>query len=248
MSTMRTTSSSGGSRLVAVRMRSGCVANASSRGSLLTSIAPVGRDLGRAGLGDAVLEALGHLGEVEVHPGLERLHVAAGDQRAEVAEHHAGQQVQAGVGAHQGGAPRRPRPRRAPSCRPAGPGRPRRAAAPGRRPCGRRRCGSARRPTAARRGPAAGRHRRGRTPTGPARCPRASVEDGGVPLAQRLVGELEPAGAAVRSPSAIVTSGRRARAATPRRRRSALQLGPHVGEVDAGGDHADHVEEAQRRA
>ena len=45
------------------------------------------------------------LGQVEVHPGLERLHAAAGHQRAEVAEHHAGEQVQRRVGAHQRGAP-----------------------------------------------------------------------------------------------------------------------------------------------
>ena len=46
-----------------------------------------------------------HLGQVEVHPGLARLHVAAGDQRAEVAEHDAAQHVQPGVGAHQQAAP-----------------------------------------------------------------------------------------------------------------------------------------------
>ena len=58
-------------------------------------------DLDRAGRGDRVLEALRHLGKVEVHPRLERLHVAAGDERAEVAEDDAGEQVQPGVGAHQ---------------------------------------------------------------------------------------------------------------------------------------------------
>ena len=51
------------------------------------------------------LEALRHLGEVEVHPRGQRLHVAAGHQRAEVPEHHAGQQVQPGVRPHQRGPP-----------------------------------------------------------------------------------------------------------------------------------------------
>ena len=39
-----------------------------------------GGHLGRARLGDPLLEALGHLGQVEVHPRGERLHVAAGHQ------------------------------------------------------------------------------------------------------------------------------------------------------------------------
>ena len=51
-----------------------------------------------------LLKSGGHLGEVEVHPGLARLHVAAGDQRAEVAEHHTAEHVQPGVGTHQPGA------------------------------------------------------------------------------------------------------------------------------------------------
>ena len=64
---------------------------------------PVGGDLRVAGLLDRVLEALWHLRQVEVHPRLERLHVAAGHQRAEVAEDDAAQQVQPGVRAHQRG-------------------------------------------------------------------------------------------------------------------------------------------------
>src|SRR5581483_6595576 len=60
---------------------------------------PVGGDLHRACGGDGVLEALRHLGQVEVHPGLERLHVAAGDQRAEVAIDDACEQVHRRVGA-----------------------------------------------------------------------------------------------------------------------------------------------------
>ena len=47
------------------------------------------------------LEALGHRVEVEVEAPFERLHVGAGDERAEVAEHHAGEQVQTRVRAHE---------------------------------------------------------------------------------------------------------------------------------------------------
>ncbi len=61
--------------------------------------------LGVAGGLDRLAEAGGHLGQIEVHPGGERFHVPAGDQGTEVAEDHAAQHVQAGVGAHQGGAP-----------------------------------------------------------------------------------------------------------------------------------------------
>src|SRR5580704_1236722 len=60
--------------------------------------APVRADLGVAGRLHRVPEALGHVGQVEVHPRGQRLHVAPGDQRPEVAEHHAAQHVQAGVG------------------------------------------------------------------------------------------------------------------------------------------------------
>src|SRR6185437_508440 len=66
---------------------------------------PRGRDLGVAGGLDRVLEALGHHRQVKVHPGAERLHVPAGDQRPVVAEHDPAQHVQPGVGAHQRGAP-----------------------------------------------------------------------------------------------------------------------------------------------
>ena len=100
MSTIRISCSSAGIRLDWVRMMSGS-ASASSRGSTRTSIAPVGGDLGVDQLLQPRLEVGRHLGQVEVHPGLARLHVAAGDQRAEVAEHHAAQHVQAGVGAHE---------------------------------------------------------------------------------------------------------------------------------------------------
>ena len=249
MSTMRTTSSSGGSRLVAVRIRSGMGANASSRGSVLTSIARSAATSAAQACGDPVLEALRHLGQVEVHPRLERLHVAAGDQGAEVAEHHAGEQVQAGVGAHQGGTPGRPRRRRAPAYRPAGPGRPRPAPARGRRPCARRRCGSARRPTAARRGRAAGRRRRGRTPTGRARC--ASGEASRTVASHSRSVWSASSSRLVRPCAlgrAIVTSRRRARAVGSPAAADLLQLRPDVGQVDARGDHADHVEQAQGRA
>src|SRR5579859_2950698 len=67
--------------------------------------APVGADLGVARRLDRVPEAVGHVRQVEVHPRGQRLHVPPGDQRPEVAEHHAAQNVQAGVGAHQRGAP-----------------------------------------------------------------------------------------------------------------------------------------------
>src|SRR5580704_7501556 len=67
--------------------------------------APPRADLGVAGRLHRVPEALGHVGQVEVHPRGQRLHVAPGDQRPEVAEHHAAQHVQAGVSAHQRGAP-----------------------------------------------------------------------------------------------------------------------------------------------
>jgi hypothetical protein len=65
--------------------------------------APAGLDLGVAGGLDRVPEPFRQLGQVEVHPRGQRLHVAAGDQRAEVTEHHAAQHVQAGVRAHQRG-------------------------------------------------------------------------------------------------------------------------------------------------
>jgi hypothetical protein len=67
--------------------------------------APAGVDLGVAGRLHRVPEALGQVRQVEVHPRGQWLHVPPGDQRPEVAEHHAAQHVQAGVGAHQRGAP-----------------------------------------------------------------------------------------------------------------------------------------------
>ena len=103
MSMIRTSLTSGGTRLVAVRMMSG-MANACVAGQDPDVDPPVGGDLGVARGLDRVLEARRHLGEVEVHPRRQRLHVAAGDQRAEVPEDDAAEHVQAGVGAHQRGA------------------------------------------------------------------------------------------------------------------------------------------------
>ena len=169
MSTMRISCSSAGIRFDWVRMMSGR-ASASSRPQHPHVDAAVGHHLGVDQLLQPGLEVGRHLGQVEVHPGLAGLHVAAGDQRPEVAEHHAAQHVQAGVGPHEHGAPARPRPRRSRSCPAAAPGRP----AAGMQVevvalAGVRRCGSVRPARAARRGPAAGRRRRGRRPTGPAR-------------------------------------------------------------------------------
>src|SRR6185369_15484559 len=58
-------------------------------------------DLGVDEFFEPGLEVGGHLGQVEVHPRLARLHVAAGHQRTEVAEYDATQHVQAGVRTHE---------------------------------------------------------------------------------------------------------------------------------------------------
>ena len=111
-----------------------------------------------------VLEARRHLGAGRSPSAPQRLHVAAGHQRAEVAEHHAGEHVQPRVRAHQRRAPlvvQRPAHRRARPAARVALGRDQvqlvalaRADDPGLR----------RRPTAARPRPAAGRRRPGRTP------------------------------------------------------------------------------------
>src|SRR3954452_21838672 len=63
--------------------------------------APIGGDLLPACLRDPVSEALGDLGQVEVHPAFERLHVATGYQTAVLPEDDAGQEMQRGMRAHQ---------------------------------------------------------------------------------------------------------------------------------------------------
>ena len=65
----------------------------------------IGADLRVHGVLEGLLEAGRHLGQVEVHPGLTGLHVAASDERAVVAEDGAAEHVQARVGAHQAAAP-----------------------------------------------------------------------------------------------------------------------------------------------
>src|SRR5262244_1583179 len=67
--------------------------------------APPSGHLGVAGGLDGIPEAQRHLGQVEVHPRGQRLHVSAGDRGTEVTEYHATEHVQAGVGAHQVGTP-----------------------------------------------------------------------------------------------------------------------------------------------
>jgi hypothetical protein len=52
------------------------------------------RDLGVHRLGHPLLEVGRYLSQVEVHPGGQRLHVAAADERPEVAEHHSGEHMQ----------------------------------------------------------------------------------------------------------------------------------------------------------
>ena len=65
----------------------------------------VGRDLGVDQLGHPLSEPLGQRPELEVHPGRQRLHVAAGHRLAPFVPDHAAEDVQRGVGAHQGVAP-----------------------------------------------------------------------------------------------------------------------------------------------
>ena len=71
-----------------------------------------GRQLGVDQLLDRRAEALGQRVELEVHPGAERLHVAAGDRRAPLVPDHTAQHVQGGVRAHRGrgGGPSRSSP------------------------------------------------------------------------------------------------------------------------------------------
>ena len=104
MSTIRTTSMSGGSRFVAVRMMSG-IAKASSRGRTDTSIRRSWRYLGVTRRSHPILEVSRYLGQVEVHPCGQGLHAAARHQRAEVSEDNTGEDMQPGVGSHQRCAP-----------------------------------------------------------------------------------------------------------------------------------------------
>ena len=105
MSTIHASSdTSGGTRFVAVLTMSGS-ANASARGSTRTVDPAVGAHFGIAGRLHAVHEASGEFGQVEVHPGGQGLHVAAGDQGTVVPEHHTAQDVQPRVGPHQRGPP-----------------------------------------------------------------------------------------------------------------------------------------------
>ena len=204
---------------------------------------PAGGDLGVAGGLDRFLEAPGQLGQVKVHASDERLHVAAGHQRAVVAEHDTAQHVQAGVGPHQRGAPlvldrapdrgsrRRHRVASAgirysssPLLHPLDPGlhpAPEQHAVVGRLTA------------------AAGVERRAveHDPV------LAGVEDGRVPLAQGLVVKLEPVRAPGSSAMAPVGAhvGHRRRAAAPPK---SSYLGPDVGEVDGRGHERDHGQDA----
>ena len=87
-----------------MRMMSG-MANASARGRTVTSMARSAAISALQAASIALLEALRNLGEVEVHPRRARLHVAAGDEGADVAEDDAREEVQPRVGAHEQRAP-----------------------------------------------------------------------------------------------------------------------------------------------
>ena len=102
MSMIRTSSTSGGTRLVAVRMMSGSAKASRSRQHPRVD-PPVRAISALQAASTASRKPVGQLGQVEVHPGGQRLHVAAGHQRAVVAEDDAAQHVQAGVRAHQRG-------------------------------------------------------------------------------------------------------------------------------------------------
>ena len=100
MSIVRTSAIPDGSRLILVRIRSG-IANASSRGRIATLIS---RSAAISALTRASIAPTSSPDirlELEVHPGRARLHVAAGDLRAEIAPDDAAQDVQRGVRPHQ---------------------------------------------------------------------------------------------------------------------------------------------------
>ena len=103
MSTTLISGMSSGGRASWVRTRSG-MARASLAGQDPCDDLAVGGDLRVHRVLQRLLEAGRHLRQVEVHPRLAGLHVAAGHQRAEVAEHRPAEDVQAGMGAHQAGA------------------------------------------------------------------------------------------------------------------------------------------------
>src|SRR5215471_5897986 len=102
MSMMRTSSTSAGTKLVAVLMMSGSM-NASSLGMTRTSIR---RSAATSALMAASTESRKPSGRSGRSKSMRavRFHVAAGDQRTVVPEHDTTQDVQPGVGSHQGGA------------------------------------------------------------------------------------------------------------------------------------------------
>ena len=61
----------------------------------------VGCQLGVAQLADAILEIRRQLGQLEVHAGLERLHVSAGNRPVPLTPDHTAQDVHGRVGPHQ---------------------------------------------------------------------------------------------------------------------------------------------------
>jgi hypothetical protein len=101
MSMIRTSLTSGGTRLVADDVRDGERLIARQHPDVDPAVRSefrVARSL------DCLPETGRDLSEVEIHPRGQRFHVPAGDQGTEVPENHAAEHVQCGVGAHQRGA------------------------------------------------------------------------------------------------------------------------------------------------
>ena len=188
------------------------MANAASRGSVVVVIARSASISATQAAATASLKPVGDRRQVEVHPRLQRLHVAAGDERTEVPEDDARQQVQPGVRAHERATPlvlQRAAHRGADRRQwvPLGRDQPQvvtfaRAHDPGLHPA-----------------PEQDAVVRGLTATaGVERRPvqhdpllRVDREDDGIPRAQRLVRQLEPSGAAVPVGPAVGSHRRRVR-------------------------------------